>query len=34
MDVFIVKLRKFLKDDPKTEIVNIHGNGYRLVVTA
>jgi two-component system OmpR family response regulator len=32
MDVFIVKLRKFLKDDPKVEIVNIHGSGYRLVV--
>ncbi|HYV95274.1 MAG TPA: response regulator transcription factor [Chitinophagales bacterium] len=34
MDVFIVKLRKFLKDDPKVEIVNIHSNGYRLVVSA
>jgi len=33
MDVFIVKLRKFLKDDPKVEIVNIHSNGYRLVVS-
>ncbi|MFI5134316.1 MAG: response regulator transcription factor [Chitinophagales bacterium] len=32
MDVFIVKLRKYLKDDPEVEIVNIHGNGYRLVV--
>ena len=31
MDVFIVKLRKYLKDDPKVEIVNIHGNGYRLI---
>jgi len=30
MDVFIVKLRKYLKDDPKVEIVNIHANGYRL----
>ena len=26
------KLRKYLKDDPKIEIVNIHGNGFRLVV--
>jgi two-component system, OmpR family, response regulator len=25
-------LRKYLKDDPKIEIVNIHGNGFRLVV--
>ncbi len=32
MDVFVVKLRKYLKEDPKVEIVNIHGNGYRLVV--
>ena len=33
MDVYIAKLRKYLKDDPKVEIVNIHGNGFRLVVT-
>lgn len=32
MDVYIAKLRKYLKDDPKLEIVNIHGNGFRLVV--
>lgn len=32
MDVFIVKLRKYLKDDINVEIVNIHGNGYRLMV--
>lgn len=32
MDVFVVKLRKYLKDDPAVEIVNIHGNGYRLIV--
>lgn len=32
MDVYIAKLRKYLKDDPKVEIVNIHGNGFRLVV--
>jgi DNA-binding response OmpR family regulator len=32
MDVFVVKLRKYLKEDPNVEIVNIHGNGYRLVV--
>jgi two-component system OmpR family response regulator len=30
MDVFITKLRKYLKDDPTLEIVNIHGNGFRL----
>jgi len=32
MDVYIAKLRKYLKDDQKIEIVNIHGNGFRLVV--
>jgi DNA-binding response OmpR family regulator len=33
MDVYIAKLRKYLKEDEKLEIVNIHGNGFRLVVT-
>ena len=33
MDVYIAKLRKYLKEDPKLEIVNIHGNGFRLVVS-
>ena len=32
MDVYIAKLRKYLKEDEKVEIVNIHGNGFRLVV--
>jgi two-component system, OmpR family, response regulator len=32
MDVFIAKLRKYLKDDPRVEITNIHGNGFRLQV--
>jgi len=31
MDVYIAKLRKYLKGDPNLEIVNIHGNGFRLV---
>jgi DNA-binding response OmpR family regulator len=31
MDVYIAKLRKYLKDDENLEIVNIHGNGFRLV---
>ena len=31
MDVYIAKLRKYIKDDPDLEIVNIHGNGFRLV---
>ncbi len=31
MDVYITKLRKYLKDDPAVEIINIHGKGYRLI---
>lgn len=33
MDVYIAKLRKYLKEDSTIEIVNIHGNGFRLVVS-
>ncbi len=32
MDVFITKLRKYLKDDPGISIVNVHGTGFRLEV--
>lgn len=32
MDVYIAKLRKYLKSDEKVEILNIHGEGFRLVV--
>ena len=32
MDVYIAKLRKYLSLDPKIEIINIHGEGFRLVV--
>ncbi len=31
MDVYIAKLRKYLREDTQIEIVNIHGNGFRLV---
>jgi len=31
MDVYIAKLRKYLKLDEKVEIINIHGEGFRLV---
>jgi DNA-binding response OmpR family regulator len=31
MDVFISKLRKYLKQDPSVEILNIRGVGYKLV---
>ena len=32
MDVYIAKLRKYLKDDPSVEIMNIHGKGFKLIV--
>lgn len=32
MDVFVTKLRKFLSKDQAIEIVNIHGNGFQLLV--
>ena len=32
MDVFITKLRKYLKEDPAIEILNIHGSGFKLTV--
>ena len=31
MDVYIAKLRKYLKNDETVEILNIHGEGFRLV---
>jgi len=32
MDVYITKLRKYLKTDPNVQIINVHGKGYKLVV--
>ena len=32
MDVYIAKLRKYLREDPSLEIINVHGKGFRLVV--
>ena len=32
MDVYITKLRKYLKEDPSIQILNIHGKGYKLIV--
>ncbi|MEZ4739872.1 MAG: response regulator transcription factor [Flavobacteriales bacterium] len=31
MDVYIAKLRKYLREDPGIEIINIHGKGFRLI---
>lgn len=32
MDVFITRIRKYLKKDPQIEIVSLHGKGVRLLV--
>ena len=32
MDVYIAKLRKILGDDKNIEILNVHGEGFRLIV--
>lgn len=34
MDVYIAKLRKYLKKDERVEILNIHGEGFRLVINS
>jgi len=31
MDVYVAKLRKYLKEDPKVQIINVHGKGFKLV---
>jgi len=31
MDVYITKLRKYLKEDPTIEIINVHGKGFKLI---
>ena len=33
MDVYITKLRKILKADPNIELLNIHGKGFKLVIS-
>ena len=32
MDVYVAKLRKYLSKDKKVQILNIHGEGFRLVI--
>ncbi len=32
MDVYIAKLRKYLKEDPSIEIINVHGKGFKFLV--
>jgi len=33
MDVFLSKLRKYLRGDSNVEIINVHGKGYKLLVS-
>ena len=32
LDVFITKLRKYLKEDPKIQITNVHGVGFKFEI--
>jgi two-component system OmpR family response regulator len=32
MDVYIAKLRKYLKDDTSVDLVNVHGKGFKLLI--
>ncbi len=32
LNVYVSKLRSFLKDDENIEILNVHGEGYRMIV--
>ncbi len=34
MDVYITKLRKYLRDDPTVQIANVHGVGFKLTQKA
>lgn len=34
MDVYIAKLRKYLKEDDSVELINVHGIGFKLVSNA
>jgi DNA-binding response OmpR family regulator len=32
MDVYLSKIRKILKEDPKVQIITMHGEGFKLIV--
>lgn len=32
MDVYITKLRKYLKEEPTVELLNVHGIGFKLIL--
>lgn len=31
MDVYVTKLRKYFKEDPAVQIINVHGKGFKLL---
>jgi DNA-binding response OmpR family regulator len=33
MDVYLSKIRKLLKDDPKVQIITVHGEGFKLIIS-
>lgn len=33
MDVYLSKIRKYLKSDESIEIINVHGKGFKLIVS-
>ena len=33
MDVYLSKVRKLIKDDPKVQIITLHGEGFKLVAS-
>lgn len=33
MDVYLSKIRKLLKDDPKVQIITVHGEGFKMIVS-
>ncbi|GAB3497050.1 response regulator transcription factor [Spirosoma knui] len=32
LDVFITRLRRYLRDDPQVQIINVRGIGYKLII--
>ncbi len=32
MDVYVTKLRKYLKADSSIELINVHGVGFKLII--
>jgi DNA-binding response OmpR family regulator len=32
MDVYVTKLRKYLKEDSSIELINVHGVGFKMVI--